>query len=127
MTVQEIRSKAIKIFIILLLAMVVITAGYLTFVLNWSFSKGDRVGVVQKLSEKGWLCKTWEGELMMLPVQGMVPERFLFSVRDKALVNKINSSVGKRVSITYEQHKGIPTTCFGETEYFAVDIKTVQY
>ncbi|MFZ4856754.1 MAG: hypothetical protein ACOYL3_10185 [Desulfuromonadaceae bacterium] len=126
MTVQEIRSKAIKIFFILLLAMVVITAGYLTFVLNWSFSKGDRVGVVQKLSEKGWLCKTWEGELMMLPVQGMVPERFLFSVRDKALVNKINSSVGKRVSITYEQHKGIPTTCFGETEYFAVDIKTVQ-
>ena len=121
MTGDEIRKKAFKIAVLLIAAVVVLCAAYLMIVLNWSYSKGDRVGYIQKLSEKGWLCKTWEGELQMLPVPGALPEKFLFSVRDKALIGKINSSIGKKISLTYEQHKGIPTTCFGESEYFAVD------
>ena len=62
----------------------------------------------------------------MLPVPGAMPEKFLFSVRDKSVVNKINSALGKKVSIFYEQHKGIPTNCFGESEYFAVDAKVLE-
>jgi hypothetical protein len=95
-------------------------------VLKWSYSKGERIGYVQKFSEKGWLCKTWEGELQMLPVPGAVPEKFLFSVRDRAMISKINSSLGKKISLSYEQHVGIPTNCFGETEYFAVDAKVLE-
>ncbi len=123
MTGEEIGKKAVKIAVILILAVVVLSAGYVAVVLNWSYSKGERIGYVQKFSEKGWLCKTWEGELQMLPVPGAVPEKFLFSVRDKAVISKINSSMGKKVSLFYEQHKGIPTNCFGESEYFAVDAK----
>ncbi len=126
MTFDEIKKRTVKIAILLIVTTVFLCIGYIMIVLNWSYSKGDRVGYVQKFSEKGWLCKTWEGELQMLPIQGALPEKFLFSVRDKALVSKINSSMSKKVSISYEQHKGIPTACFGETEYFAVDAKALE-
>ena len=126
MTGEEIRKKVVKFVFVFVLLVVVLSAGYLTAVLNWSYSKGDRVGYVQKFSEKGWLCKTWEGELQMLPVPGALPEKFLFSVRDKALISTLNSSMGKRVSLSYEQHKGIPTNCFGESEYFAVGAKVLE-
>lgn len=126
MTGVEIRKKAVRIAVLLIAAVVVLSAGYVMAVLNWSYSKGERVGYVQKFSEKGWLCKTWEGELQMLPVPGAMPEKFIFSVRDKALVGKINASMGKKVGLTYEQHKGVPTTCFGESEYFAVEVKALE-
>lgn len=126
MTGEEIRKKFVKIALLMIVTVALICAGYVVIVLNWSYSKGDRVGYVQKFSEKGWLCKTWEGELQMLPVMGTLPEKFLFSVRDKELVNKINSSMGKKLSLTYEQHKGVPTTCFGESEYFAVAVKALE-
>jgi len=125
MTIDEIKKKAIKIAVLLVVAIVFLCAGYVMIVLNWSYSKGDRVGYVQKFSEKGWLCKTWEGELQMLPITGALPEKFLFSVRDKALISRLNSSMGKKVSLSYEQHKGVPTACFGESEYFAVDAKVL--
>jgi len=126
MTGEELRKKAVRAALLLVVAVAVLSAGYVMIVFNWSFAKGERIGYVQKFSEKGWLCKTWEGELQMLPVPGAVPEKFLFSVRDPAVVNKINSSLGKKVSLYYEQHKGIPTTCFGESEYFAVDARTLE-
>lgn len=122
----EISRKIYQVAAVLVLLLVVIAGGYMAVVLNWSYSKGDRIGFVQKFSEKGWLCKTWEGELQMLPIQGALPEKFLFSVRDKGIIAKINGSLGKKVAITYEQHKGIPTSCFGETEYFAVAVKVLE-
>ena|ERR1035437_388206 len=126
MTGKEIKKKAVRIVLLLMVAVVALCAGYVMIVLNWSYSKGERVGYVQKFSEKGWLCKTWEGELQMLPVPGALPEKFLFSVRDKTLISKINSSMGKKLALSYEQHKGVPTTCFGESEYFAVDAKALE-
>ena len=126
MTGEEIRKKAVGVSILLIVTAAVLCTGYVMIVLNWSYSKGERVGYVQKFSEKGWLCKTWEGELQMLPVPGALPEKFIFSVRDKAVISKLNSAMGKRVSLSYEQHKGIPTTCFGESEYFAVNAKALE-
>ncbi|MDD5287260.1 MAG: hypothetical protein PHD54_15525 [Desulfuromonadaceae bacterium] len=126
MTGDEILKKVVRITLLLIVTIVVLSAGYLKIVLNWSYSKGERIGYVQKFSEKGWLCKTWEGELQMLPVPGALPEKFLFSVRDKAIISKINSSMGKKVSLYYEQHKGVPTNCFGESEYFAVDARALE-
>ena len=101
-------------------------AGYVWLTLHWSFSSGERAGFVQKFSRKGWVCKTWEGELQMIPVPGAVPEKFLFSVRDVAVAQKINSLLGKKVVLTYEQHKGVPTDCFAETEYFVTDLKAIE-
>ena len=101
-------------------------AGYVWTTLHWSYSSGERAGYVQKFSHKGWLCKTWEGELTMMPIAGSIPEKFLFSVRDDAVAKRINDSMGKRVNLLYEQHKGVPTNCFGETEYYVKDVTVLQ-
>lgn len=101
-------------------------AAYTWFVLNWSYSSGDRAGYVQKFSKKGWLCKTWEGELAMVTMPGTLSEKFLFSVTDPAVAAKINQSLGKRVDLTYEQHIGVPSSCFAETEYFVKDVRVVE-
>jgi len=95
--------------------------------LNWSYSEGQRAGVVQKFSRKGWFCKTWEGELAMVPVPGTTtPEIFAFTVRDDLVAEHLNSSLGRRVALTYHQHKGVPTSCFGDTEYYVVAVKVVE-
>lgn len=99
---------------------------YVWLALTWSYSSGERAGYVQKLSKKGWICKTWEGELAMVSMPGTSAEKFFFTVRDDAVVERINQSMGKRVALQYEQHKGVPTTCFGETEYFITDVKVVE-
>ena len=92
-------------------------------VLTWSYSKGERAGYVQKMSKKGWVCKTWEGEMALVTMPGTVAEKFYFTIKDESLAQRINKLVGKRMAILYEQHKGIPSSCFGETEYFATDVK----
>ena len=94
--------------------------------LTWTYSHGERAGYVQKFSQRGWLCKTWEGELAMVNVPGALQERFEFTVRDDVVAQHVLGSMGKRVTITYQQHKGIPTTCFGETEYFVTAVKVLE-
>ncbi len=120
------KSKIIIWCFIVVILIIAGFAGYTWIALTWSFSKGERAGYVQKFSHKGWICKTWEGELQMIPVPGAIPEKFLFSVRDDATAQKINNAVGKKVTLYYEQHKGVPTSCFGETEYFITDIKVIE-
>ena len=109
----------------ILLTPILIFALYTWSALSWSYAEGERAGFVQKFSKKGWLCKTWEGELAMVSMPGTNPEKFYFSVRDDVVAQHINESLGKRVALTYQQHKGIPTTCFGETEYFVVAVKVL--
>jgi len=94
--------------------------------LTWSYSSGERAGYVQKFSRKGWVCKTWEGELAIVAVPGSMPEKFYFTVRNDSVAALINQSLGKRVALHYNQHKGVPTSCFGETEYFVSDVKVVE-
>ncbi len=101
-------------------------AAYTWLALTWNYSEGERAGFMQKLSKKGWLCKTWEGELSLVALPGAAPEKFLFTVRDDAVADKINKLVGQRVSLVYAEHKGVPTSCFGDTAYFVADVKAVQ-
>ncbi len=99
---------------------------YISIALHWSYSEGERAGFVQKLSKKGWLCKTWEGELALVSLPGAAPEKFIFTVRDDVVAERINKQVGTRVALVYAQHKGLPTSCFGDTDYFVEDLKTIQ-
>ena len=101
-------------------------AGYIWVALTWSYSSGDRAGYVNKFSRKGWLCKTWEGELTITAIPGSVPEKFPFSVRNDGIADQINKTLGKRVTLTYEQHKGLPGDCFGETEYFVTKLRVLE-
>ena len=117
------KSKILVWSTVLLIIVAGSFAGYVWVALHLSYSSGERAGYVQKFSHKGWICKTWEGELTMMAVPGSIPEKFFFSVRDDKVANSITTSMGKRVSLSYEQHKGVPTTCFGETEYYVTGIK----
>ena len=117
---QKLIIAAVVIVPVLLFALYTWTA------LSWSYSAGERAGYVQKFSKKGWVCKTWEGELALVSIPGTMSEKFYFTVRDDAVAARVNQTMGKRVALRYEQHKGIPTSCFGETEYFVVDVKSVE-
>lgn len=93
--------------------------------LRYVYARGERAGFVQKISRKGWLCKTWEGELAMVNLPGAMPEIFVFTVRDEVVARQVERLVGQRVSLTYDQHKGLPSNCFGDTEYFVTRISTM--
>lgn len=107
--------KNIVIGIVVLAALI---AGYVAFVLTWSYSTGERAGWVQKFSKKGWVCKTWEGELALVSLPGSTVEKFHFTVREEAVAQRISALMGRRVSLHYEEKVGLPTSCFGDTRHF---------
>jgi hypothetical protein len=103
----------------------VVLAVWTAIAMSYSYSSGDRTGYIQKFSKKGWLCKTYEGEIAMVNLPGQIANTFQFTVRDDSLAAVINSAQGKQVALTYEQHKGLPTSCFGETEYFVNGVRVL--
>jgi hypothetical protein len=118
------RRLRLALFVVPLLA-VLLALGYFWLALHYAYSTGDRAGYVQKFSRKGWVCKTWEGELAMVSLPGAMPEIFRFTVRDDAVARTINQHLGERVALSYEQHEGLPR-CLGETEYFITAVRRVQ-
>lgn len=123
---QTIGGKVIKVLAAILALSALLLVAYTWLTLNWSYSSGERAGYVQKFSKKGWMCKTWEGEMALVSMPGTVAEKFFFTVRDDQLAQQINASIGKRVALSYDQHKFIPSNCFGDTEYFISAIKVVE-
>jgi hypothetical protein len=121
-----ILSKVIKSFFLVVLGAIALFVIYILIALNWSYSTGERAGFLQKVSNKGWICKTWEGELSLVAMPGAAPEKFLFTVRDEAVAQKITAAAGKRVTLNYEQHKGLPTSCFGDTDYFVTGVTEIE-
>jgi hypothetical protein len=101
-----------------LVILALLFALYLWAALSWTYSTGERAGWVQKLSRKGWLCKTWEGEMAMVSLPGTTPEKFFFTIRDDAVASQVSQVMGKRVTLHYEEKVGLPTSCFGETRHF---------
>jgi hypothetical protein len=95
---------------------------YFWAALQWSYSSGERAGWVQKLSHKGWICKTWEGELALVSLPGSSPEKFFFTIRDDAVAAQVTQAMGKRVSLHYEEKVGLPTTCFGDTRSYVTRV-----
>lgn len=118
--------KLIKSLLYFIIIPIVLFAIYTWITLNWVYSSGERAGYVQKLSEKGFFCKTFEGELILVTMPGTQAEKYYFSVRDPIIAKKINDTIGKRVRLVYEQHVGVPTSCFGETQYFITDVKVIE-
>jgi hypothetical protein len=112
-------------FLIGIVVLVALVAGYLTLAIRWSYSSGERAGWEQKFSNKGWVCKTWEGELALVSLPGTTVEKFLFTVRDDGVADQINKVMGRRVSLHYEQKVGLLTTCFGETRYYVTGVSAM--
>ena len=108
-----------------LIGAIVLIGLYTAFMLWWSYSEGDRAGVLQKFSKRGWICKTYEGELAMYVVGGVAPQIWNFSVRDDAVAEQLHAAVGQQVRLHYSEHPGLPTNCFGETDYFVQSVEIV--
>ncbi len=119
-------NKLIKFALLALVVPALLFALYTWASLSWVYSSGERAGYVQKFSLKGYVCKTWEGEIVLVSMPGTQAEKFVFTVKDKVIAKKVNDSLGKRVKIMYEEHKGIPSSCFGETAYFVQDLQVLE-
>src|SRR5438046_3178042 len=121
---MKLRPRWIILAVLLVLIVPALGFGAWTWTtLHFSYSEGERTGYVQKISKKGWICKTWEGELAMTPVPGSAPQMFLFTVPDEKVADMITKTSGRQVNLMYQQHKGVPSTCFAESEYFVTSVK----
>ena len=119
------RHKLASVLSLVILVPIVVLALWTTITLSYTYSSGDRAGTLQKFSSRGWICKTWEGELLMSAVPGSIPEKFLFTVRSDSVANEINKLNGRRMVLDYQQHRGVPTSCFGDTEYFVTGVRAM--
>jgi hypothetical protein len=118
-------ATAWKILIVVVGGSIAVVALYLWAVLSWAYSDGERAGILQKLSRKGWLCKTYEGELAISIIPGVTPTIWDFSVRDERVLAELNAALGKRVVLHYTEHVGVPN-CFGDTNYFVNRIRVTE-
>ncbi len=123
---DSIKRSTIRFTLLFIAVMIGLIAAWTWLALTFDYSDGERAGFVQKFSRKGWVCKTWEGELALVNLPGAMPEIFHFTVRDPGVAKTIQESVGKRVALTYEQHIGVPTSCFGDTQYFVIGMKVIE-
>ena len=119
-------ARKLRNYLLLLLVLAIaVLALYGFLATSWSYSSGERAGYVQKFSKKGWVCKTWEGEIAMANLPGAMPELFAFTVRDENVAARINEQLGARVVLRYEQHLGLPS-CFGETQYWVTGVRRAE-
>jgi hypothetical protein len=112
------RHPWVTVVSVVIVLPLLVFALWATITLNVTYASGERAGFLQKLSKKGWLCKTWEGELQLVNIPGAAPEKFYFTVRSDSLADVMNTMAGKQIVLSYKQHRGVPTSCFGDTEYF---------
>ena len=114
------RGSAFRRFMLIALLILILgTALWTWFSLTWAYSTGDHAGVLLKFQKRGWVCKTYEGQLALYVVGGVAPQLFDFSTRDEALAEKLSAAVGQEIQLHYSEHRGVPTSCFAETPYFA--------
>jgi hypothetical protein len=120
-------GKVAKRWLLIIVAVLIVAAGIYTWVtLKWSYSEGERAGVLQKFGRKGWVCKTYEGELAMYVVSGMAPQIWYFSARDDAMAEQLRKVVGEKVQLHYTEHQGVPSSCFADTKYFVDGVKVLK-
>ncbi len=121
------RRGGFRKFLWIVLAIFVVGCALWTwFSLSWAYSSGDRAGVLLKFSKKGWICKTYEGQLALYVVGGVAPQLWDFSTRDEAVARQLSAAVGKEVQVHYDEHRGVPTSCFAETPYFAHGVTVIE-
>jgi len=119
------KKRLRRYLLIGLVSPLIVFALYTVVVYNWSYSQGDRSGILRKFSRKGWLCKTWEGELAMTSVPGVMPEMWAFTVRNDSVAGTVNAALGKNVVLHYGEHRGLWSDCFGETQYFVDSVRII--
>ncbi len=131
-TIVSAKQKTIRFFKrILIFFLIIISLGMiLTYLLTrFSYSEGDRAGTVSKFSSKGYVFKTYEGELnvgAMGQVGNISTNLWAFSVAgaDEKITKKIEDAMvsGKRVKLHYQQ-KYLKFFWMGDTDYFITSVE----
>jgi len=119
------NHKVVTIVLLVILIPITVFVLWAWITLSFTYSSGERAGYLQKVSKRGWVCKTWEGEIQLTAMPGAAPEIFSFTVRSDSLAQVLNKLNGQKVVLDYKQHKGVPGSCFGETEYYVVGARAV--
>ena len=110
-----------KIIISTVLILILIIAGYFTFVYYVSYSEGYRAGKLVKFTHRGIIFKTWEGELS----QGVSDaQRFEFSVekKEKEVIQQLKDLQGKLVKLTYKE-RFATFPWLGDAKYFVTKVE----
>src|SRR6516164_469540 len=117
------RTTMGKVLLGFIIAAVLGFTAFTWLTLHWSYSDGERAGLLQKFSRRGWICKTYEGEMVLATVATVNAEKFSFTVRDADIAKQLTGYIGDHITVHYEQRKWIPTSCFGDTEYFVTSVQ----
>jgi|SRR6476620_2927720 len=115
---------------ILLIALLVLFFGIFLFVwwrYYYTYSDGNRFGLLQKFSHRGTMFKTYEGELILSSVKGnanvpIASEKFFFSVTDEAVAQQLNNLQGHNITVHY-QEKNSPAFWRGDSAYIVDSVK----
>ena len=110
-----------KVLFIILSTAIALTVVYFLFIYYASFSEGYRSGELIKISHKGVVFKTWEGEIS----QGVSEsQRFNFSVESsqEEVISQLKDMQGQNVKLTYKERFGT-FPWLGDTKYFVTKVE----
>lgn len=126
----EKKSNTLRNVLLIGLLVVVAAFGIMVAIFSFHYSEGNRVGIVVKFSNKGYLFKTYEGELNMggvnpMPGNTIANNIWAFSVKNKAVADSLMKMEGEKVSLHYyEVLKNFPWQ--GDTKYFVDGVERVK-
>jgi hypothetical protein len=124
------RKKGSKILSTILFIFLAVLVGFIFWKYYFTYSDGERFGLLQKFSRKGNIFKTYEGEMILSSVRGntnvaIASEKFYFSVGNKIIADQLMRLQGRSVTVHYKQKNGtLPWR--GESEYIVDSVRVEQ-
>ena len=122
------RSGSVKkILFSAFLVLLVLLAIFTWWNYYYTYSDGNRYGLLQKFSRRGNLFKTYEGELILSSVRGnldvpIASEKFHFSVTDESIAKQLNDMQGQNVTLHYQEKKK-PAFWRGDSNYIVDSVR----
>lgn len=121
------RSRAGKFLWLILLLTALVLGGYFYWKYAFTYSNGNRYGLLQKFSRKGNLFKTYEGEMILSSVRGtnnvpLASEKFFFSVDSKTVAAQLENLQGRYMTVHYKEKNG-SLMWRGDTRYIVDSVK----
>ena len=110
-----------------LLSIIMVVSLWIYWKYSFTYSEGYRAGLLQKISYKGNIFKTYEGEMILSSIQSntnvaIASEKFFFSVAEKAVALDLEKVQGQSVIVHYVEKNGtLPWK--GESAYFVDSLK----
>ena len=105
-------GKAKRIVMVIFLIALALLALFIWWNYYFTYSEGNRYGLLQKFSHRGNMFKTYEGELILSSVRGnqnvtIASEKFFFSVTDENIAKKLDELQGQNITVHYLEKKSV--------------------